>query len=168
MVEGVSILDATVGVILTLALLRGLWLGLIRESFSIAALGAAIVAVRRGRIPLAEWLVARTDLDMAWAPWLTGLALAVVAMASVAILGRLLRRGVHAVGLGWADRAGGAALGALEGALVVALLLVGATALLGKDHRLLAGTRSVAVFEEFREYGSSRAPRPDVAAPPRQ
>ena len=166
--EGVSFVDVVAGVILTLALLRGLWLGLIRESFSIASLGAAIGAVRWGREPLSLWLVARTDLEMAWAPWLAGAALVVGAVASVVLLGRLLRRGVHAAGLGWADRAGGAVLGALEGALVVALLLVGASALLGDDHRLLAGARSAALFEEVRDYGADPGSPPDVAAAPRR
>jgi len=168
MLERVSFVDAVVGLILTLALLRGLWLGLIRESFSIASLGAAVWAVVWGREPLSQWLVARTDLDMVWAPWLASLALVVVAVASVVLLGRLLRRGVHAAGLGWADRAGGALLGALEGALVAALLLVGATALLGRDHPLLEGAQSAALFEEVQDYAADGGRQPDVAAPPRR
>lgn len=166
MAEGVSVFDRVVALILVLALLRGIWIGLIRESFSIASLVAAIGAVRGGREPLSQWLVVETGLHTTWAPWVAGVALAVVAVASVALLGRLLRRGVHAAGLGWADRAGGAVLGAVEGALVAVLLLLGATALLGDDHRLLAGARSAALFEEVRDYGSDRREWPDVVAPP--
>ncbi|MFP8876670.1 MAG: CvpA family protein, partial [Myxococcota bacterium] len=121
--QGISYLDGVAGLILAVALLRGIWLGLIREAFSIAALGAAVAAVVWGLRPVEGWLLEQGDLGM-WAPWLAGLLLVVGAVASVVILGRLLRRGVHAAGLGWADRAGGALLGALEGALLVVLLLV--------------------------------------------
>ena len=156
--QGVSYLDGVAGLILAVALLRGIWLGLIREAFSIAALGAAIAAVVWGLRPVEGWLLEQGDLGM-WAPWLAGLLIVLGAMTSVVILGRLLRRGVHAAGLGWADRAGGALLGALEGALLIALLLVGATALLGRDHQLLADARMMVLLDDLRD-------GPDVAAPP--
>ena len=163
--QGVSYLDGAAALILTLALLRGIWLGLIREAFSIAALGAAVPAVVKGVRPHEGWLLEQADLGM-WAPWLAGLLLVVGAVASVAGLGRLLRRGVPAAGLGWADRAGGALLGALEGALVVVLLLVGATALLGRDHQLLAGASTVELLKVLSADDAGPAAGRDVAAPP--
>lgn len=160
--QGVSYLDGVAGLILAVALLRGIWLGLIREAFSIAALGAAVAAVVWGLRPVEGWLLEQADLGM-WAPWLAGLLLVVGAVASVVILGRLLRRGVHAAGLGWADRAGGALLGALEGALLVVLLLVGATALLGRDHQLLADAQMMVLLDDLRDGPVANL---DVAAPP--
>ena len=45
--------------VLSIAVLRGLFLGLIREAFSLAAIGAACVAVRWFAEPAAAWLEAR-------------------------------------------------------------------------------------------------------------
>ena len=45
------------------------------------------------------------------------------------------------------DRAGGALLGAAEGSLVIAVLLVLATTVLGRDHPVFQDTRTLAAFE---------------------
>ena len=163
-------LDVVVAAILGIAFLRGLFLGLVREAFSLGALAAAFVAVRLFRDPVAEWLVQATsgDLGETTAPWAAGALLAIGAIAAVAIAGRVVRRGVHAVGLGWADRAGGALLGAAEGALVAGILLAVGVALLGRGHPVIADSRSLAAYEELeRIAGEPERPSRDVAAPPR-
>lgn len=155
--------------ILSLALLRGLLRGLLREAFSIAALAAACVAVRLYYGALADWLMAVSDgrIGEVAAPWLSGLLLAVASIGGVALLGRLLRRGAKAAGLGWADRAGGAVLGTAEGVLIAGVLVASAGALVGRDHPVLAGSRSLAALEELERMASREGP-PDVAAgPPR-
>jgi len=153
--------------LLSIAVLRGLFLGLIREAFSLAAIGAACVAVRWFAGPAANELEAITDGrvgDLA-APWIAGAGVAIAAAAVVVIVGRVLRRGVRAVGLGLVDRAGGALLGAAEGSLVIAVLLVLATTVLGRDHPVFQDTRTLAVFERVEAAGGVRDT--DVAAPPR-
>ena len=154
--------------VLSIAVLRGLFLGLIRESFSLAAIGAACIAVRWFAEPAAAWLEAASDgrIGALAAPWIAGAGVAIAAAAAVAITGRLLRRGARAVGLGLVDRAGGALLGAAEGSLVVAVLLVLATTLLGRNHPVFEGTRSLAALERV-EVLASGARDIDVAAPPR-
>jgi uncharacterized membrane protein required for colicin V production len=155
--------------LLGIAVLRGLLLGLIREAFSLAAIGAACVAVRWFASPAAAELQRATDGrvgDLA-APWIAGAGVAIVTAAAVAITGRILRRGARAVGLGLVDRAGGALLGAAEGSLVIAVLLVLATTVLGRDHAVFEGTRSLAALERA-ELFAAEVRDIDVAAPPRR
>jgi membrane protein required for colicin V production len=168
-VEEIRSVDLVVAAILAVALLRGLFLGLIRETFSIAALGGAIVVVRLFAAPAADWLLATTNgsVGPSAAPWIAGAALAIATVAGVAIVGRLLQRGARAAGLGWADRAGGAVLGSAEGLLVAGLLLVILSAAIGRDHPFVAGSRSITALEEVERLAAERElPQIDVAAPP--
>ena len=159
--------DVVVGTILGIAMLRGVWLGLIREAFSIAALGGAVIAVRLGAAPLAGVLAERTDLDALFAPYVAGALIAIATVALVAISGRALRRGAQAAGLGWADRLGGAALGVAEGAVVAGVLLVIASSALGRSHPMIRDTRSLAALVQLERIAGEEAQQVDVAAPPR-
>ena len=96
-----------------------------------------------------------------------GALLVVLTIAVVTSIGRTVRRGVRAVGLGFADRVGGALLGTAEGVLVVALLLTLVTGYLGRDHPALANTRTLAAMEQL-ELMAREAPAAnrDVASPP--
>lgn len=157
--------DGVIAAIFLVAVARGMWIGLIREGFSIAALGAAVIAVRLWRAPVAQWLEPSLG---GFAEWIGGAALAVAAIAAVAITGRVVRRGAQAAGLGWADRLGGGALGLAEGALVVAVLLTVADWTVGRDHPALADSRSIEALAQAQQFVAARSSAlPDVAAPPR-
>jgi membrane protein required for colicin V production len=160
--------DLIAGAILALAILRGLFLGLIRELSSVASLVAACFVVRAYTPELAAWMARRWEgsLPEEIAPWLAGAALAAGTLAAGAVLGRLLRRGARLAWLGMPDRVGGALLGAAEGVLVCAIGLLALGALIGRDHRLLAGSRSVAALERLEQIAAGVAPDVDVAAPP--
>ena len=162
--------DIVVMAILGVAVLRGVFRGLIREVFSIAALAGACLMVKLFAAPLAAELETVTGGEITgWvAPWVAGAILSVAAIATIVIVGRFLRRGSRWVGLGWVDRAGGAVLGAAEGGLVVAILLVLAAVLLGREHPTLAESRSFGALERIEQIAQAPDPRtPDVAAPPR-
>lgn len=159
--------------ILCLALLRGLLRGLLREAFSIASIGAACVVVRLYYGPLADLLIELSagGIGETTAPWLAGLLLTVASIGAVTVLGRLLRRGAKAAGLGWADRAGGAVLGTAEGLLVAGVLVTIAGALVGRDHPLLADSRSLQTLEQLEAMVAQAREQPappDVAAGPRR
>jgi membrane protein required for colicin V production len=161
--------DVVIAAILGIALLRGVFLGLIREAFSIGALGGACVVVRLFTAPAADRLVeiSRGEVPESLAPWIAGALLAIGTVAVVAIVGRLLQRGARAAGLGWADRAGGAALGSAEGILIAGLMLVVLIAVIGRDHPFVADSHSIAAFETLERYAAESDLRPiDVAAPP--
>lgn len=163
--DPVAPVDIVVGAILGIAVLRGLFLGLVREAFSIAALGAASITVRlfHGEVGFRLDELADGRLGPA-APWLGGFVVAVLTIALVVFAGRLLKRGVRWAGLGFADRAAGAVLGAAEGVLVAGILLVLAATLLGRAHPALQTSRSFAALEELERVAQGR--EVDVAAPP--
>lgn len=153
--------------ILAIAALRGLLIGMIREAFSLLALGGAIIAVRLFTGPLAAWLRAEGhvtwgDLELRVA---SGVLLGVSTVGAVIIAGKIVKRGVRAAGLGWADRVGGGLLGTAEGLLVVGLILAGVVAALGRDHRVVADSRVLAFFDEARSVAQN-PPHADVASPP--
>ena len=162
--------DAAALAVLAVAVVRGLWIGVIRESFSLASIAAACLAVRFATAPAAALLLEHGPAGLAPLPARIGAAVGVAlgTVIAVRLAGRILRSGVHAVGLGLADRLAGGLLGAAEGALVLALaLLLGLTAL-GREHAVLAGSRAVRALDETRAW-AGLAPdeaRPHVAAPP--
>jgi membrane protein required for colicin V production len=163
-------IDAVCLALLVVAGLRGLWIGLVREAFSLAALAAALVAVRLWLAPVARWLALEAGslgVGPVASRWLAGALLAAGTIALVAIAGRIVRGGVRAAGLGLADRLAGGGLGAAEGALAAGLLLLALAAALGADHPLLAGSRSLELLERAQRVAGAAPLTRDVAAPPR-
>ena len=161
-------IDRVVLALVVLALLRGLWIGLLREAFSVAALAAAFVAVRLWTDPATLWLLDHIPFDIALSPRqarivggaLVGLGTAFVVVA----IGGFVRKRVHATGLGLFDRMLGGALGAAEGALIAGVALIGLIAFVGEEHEVLAGSRSVELLAQARLVVGELPP--DVAAPP--
>jgi uncharacterized membrane protein required for colicin V production len=148
-VNDLPAVDAVAAVVLLLALLRGLWIGAVREGFSLAGLVAAVWLVRSFRVPVGGWLAAHAPFEMTElaARLVAALLLGAGALFSAALARRLVQRGVREAGLRLADRVAGGALGALEGAIVVGALVFGLALLLGREDPALAGTRSLAAFE---------------------
>ena len=72
----------------------------------------------------------------------------------------------RAVGLGWFDRLGGAAIGAAEGAIAAGALLFVIGGVLGREHALLTTSRSFAMLQRAEHIAELR--QPDVAAAPVQ
>ena len=165
--QSIDLVDWVAGAILALAILRGLFLGLIREVMSVASLLAACMVVRRFTPDVAAWMMRSSQggIDAALSPWLAGAALALGTLAAGAVLGRLLRRGARLAWLGMPDRLGGAVLGAAEGVLVCSILLLALTSVVGRNHALLAGSRSVAALERLERIAEGVGGI-DVAAPP--
>ena len=161
--------DLVVLALLAVAALRGLFLGLVREVLSLAALAGACVAVRLLAVPGGAWLheASGAKLGPLLAQVIAGAALVVAVLAAGALLARIVRMGARAVGLGWLDRGAGGVLGAAEGALLAALLLLVAAAALGRDHPLLEESRAFAAVERMEKLARQRIDElPPVAAPP--
>ncbi len=160
-------LDAAAVAVLALAIVRGAVIGAIREAFSLGAVAVAVIVARVGTAPASAWLAESAPLELA--PWaatvLAAAALAIGSLIAVGLLGRALRAGVRAAGLGFFDRLAGGALGAVEGALVLAVGVALAAAALGPDHGALRDTETLAAYEAAMDWaGSDRLE--DVAAPP--
>jgi len=154
--------------LVVLACLRGVWIGLIREGLSLATVGIATILTRLYVDLVASWLTARTDGELTGRTslWIAGVLIVVSTIVVLALIGRLLRRGAEVVGLGWADRLGGGALGAAEGAIVASILVVIALWIVGPEHGATRGARSVALVEKIRALRESDS-LPTVASPGR-
>lgn len=181
-----SSLDYLVIALFSLALVRGLVRGLLREAFSIASLAMAVLVVRFFNADVAQWLVINIEGDISpeAAPWVAGLLLVVGTVGVMTLVGRVTRHGAKAAGLGWADRAGGAVVGAAEGVLVAGVVVGLATHVMGEDHEMLVESQSVKALDDLDYFvQNGEAPPgyefpdlplpdielpdlPDVAAPP--
>lgn len=144
-----GVIDVAALALFGLATLRGLWIGIVREAFSLAALAAAIFAFRALREPVADEIAMRTQWDPLVATAAAGGAVVIAALLFVTLVGAIVRRIVNTAGLSFVDRIGGAVIGAAEGALLIGLALFGATEVLGTKDPLLAGSRAVAIFQSF-------------------
>ncbi len=153
--------------VIVIATLRGLWIGLLREAFSVGALAAAFVAVKLWTVPATAWLLANAPFEVSLSnrqAHIVGGALVGLAAAFVVVaIGGFVRKRVHATGLGLLDRLLGGALGGAEGALVVGLALIGVVAIVGERHEVLADSRSVEMLSQARLFADDL---PNVAAPP--
>jgi membrane protein required for colicin V production len=161
-------LDLVVATVVAVAALRGLLLGLVREAFSLGALAAAILSIRFLTTPTVQALEPLLHDRVPPMALKVGSAIvvAILGVAAVALVGRLVQRGVKAAGLGLADRIAGAGLGAAEGLLVVSLGLAVLGAAIGRDNPALTGSQAYAYFDRA-ERALVGTPSPqDVAAPP--
>ena len=146
------LIDMIAATVIFGALVRGIWIGLVREGLSLAAIGFCTIVTRLFLDPitlhLTEWtggeLVGKT------ATWIAGVLLVVATILACGAIARLIKKGVQFAGLGWADRLGGGALGVAEGTLVAAVLVMIAIWLVGPDHPTTDGARSVALVDEWR------------------
>jgi membrane protein required for colicin V production len=160
------LIDMIVLTVLFITVLRGIWIGLIREGSSLAAIGIATIVTRLMVTPLSLQLTEFTggEISGKTSLWIAGVLLVVATVVVLGFTARMLRRGAEAAGLGWADRLGGAALGAAEGAIVAAVLVTIALWLVGPDHGTTRGARSIELVEQLqsmRENGEL----PAVASP---
>ncbi len=162
----IPFIDLAVATILAIAIGRGVWIGLIREGLSIAAIGAATIVTRLAVDPLSIRLTELTagEISGRAAVWIAGVVLVVATILVVGSLARFLRRGARLAGLGWADRMGGGALGLAEGAVISTILVLLTLWLVGPAHPTLAGSRSLAVVEQLQTLQNEGA-LPTVTAP---
>ena len=163
-----SALDSIVLGIFAIAVARGIYIGLIREGFSIAALGGGLLAIRYGIEPVAG-LIQRvaSGIGETASSWIAGVAIGIAVVAVIGVVGKKLRQGAQAVGLAWADRIAGGLIGAAEGALAAAVLVVGTTWVAGANSPIVTESRSVEFLEQLQTYlAEHRDELPAVAAPP--
>ena len=126
--------DIAVAVVITLSALIGVWRGVIREVFALAAWVAAIICMFVFGEQLAQVLpFAR---DTVWLRMLAGYAIVFLGVfVTLSVLGFLLSKLVNVIGLSFVDRALGMVFGVLRGALIAVVLvfIAGATNLPGMN-----------------------------------
>ena len=167
--EDLSTLDSIVLAVLGIAIVRGFWIGLIREGFSIAALGGGLLAIRYGIEPLAGVIERASggDLGATASAWIAGVVIGLGTVAVLGTLGKVVRQGARSAGLGWADRIAGGFIGAAEGALAAAVILVIATWAAGPNSALVEKSKSIEVLDSLQQYlAEHRDELPAVASAP--
>jgi membrane protein required for colicin V production len=159
--------DYVVVALFALALVRGLFRGLLREVFSIGALALAVVVVRLFNADVAHWLLVNNEGDLSpqASTGLAGLLLVVGTIGAMSLVGKVTKHGAKAAGLGWADRAGGAVIGAAEGVLVAAVAVAVATHVMGEEHEMLVASQSVKALEDLDYFVQNGEPPPDFEMP---
>ena len=120
--------DIAVAVVITLSALIGLWRGVIREVFALAAWVAAIICMYVFGEQLAILLPFARDTP--WLRLLAGYAIVFLGVfITMSVVGFLFSKLVKVIGLSFVDRALGMMFGVLRGALITVLLvfIAGAT-----------------------------------------
>ena len=145
------LMDIIAGAVIFAALIRGLFIGLVREGLSLAAIGICTIVTRLFVDPLTIQLTELTEGEITGrtAVWIAGVLLVMATILACGVAAKLMKRGVQFAGLGWADRVGGGALGLAEGSIIAAVLVLIALWLVGPDHPATEGSRSVEIVEEW-------------------
>ncbi len=138
--------DIAVIVVVLLSALLGLWRGVIREVFALAAWIAAIVCMFLFGGRVAQMLpLLQLSAETAWLRSLAGHALVFVGVfLLLSVIGFVFSKLVKAVGLSFVDRALGMVFGVLRGVLIVVLLV------------LVAGATSLPSFAWWRDSISAK------------
>jgi membrane protein required for colicin V production len=119
----VTIVDWLIVVVVVVSVLSAAKAGLMVEVFSLAGLVLGLLLASWDYQTLMPW----------WAHWfhspvaveaLSFLSIAFGVMILAALAGRLTRWSVKAVGLGWADRMGGAVFGLVKGCVMVMIAVM--------------------------------------------
>jgi membrane protein required for colicin V production len=133
-------LDWVILVVIGILVVAGLWKGLIRLVFAVLSVAVAVVlaCLSTGIGTEALTPILRNPAPAAVVAFVVVFVLLLVILG---IVGRLLSKAVHVLGLGWVDRCGGAILG-----LAGALLIIGAAFLVIE----LAGREGHPVVRESR------------------
>ena len=122
--------DIAVIVVIALSALVGVWRGVVREVFALAAWIAAVVCMFLFGDKLARMLPLAQDTS--WLRLLVGYALVFIGVfVLLSVAGFLFSKVVNAIGLSFVDRALSMMFGVVRGALIVVLLVfvAGATTL---------------------------------------
>ena len=127
--------DWIIVLVILLAVLAGLREGFFRSACSVAGLllGLALATWNYGR--LATWLMFFVRIETV-ADVIAFLAIALTVMGLAGLIGQIVARTVHVMGLGFVDRLAGAAFGFLQGALLVMVTILVALAFYPRAHWL--------------------------------
>ncbi|MGA2889864.1 MAG: CvpA family protein [Terracidiphilus sp.] len=126
-----QMVDWAIVIVLALSVIGGLLQGFFRSVFSLAGLilGLAVAAWNYGRLAAPLLHVVRSQRA---ANAIAFLLIAILIMALASILGKILSKVFHQIGLGCVDRLLGAAFGFFQGALLVMLVILVAVAFFPK------------------------------------
>jgi membrane protein required for colicin V production len=115
-----AVVDWIIAAILVLSVIGAAKNGFFVEAFSLAGVVLGLLVASWNFQRLMPWIV-QVIHTPAIAEAIAFLAIALAIMVVAGLVGRVLHRTVHSIGLGWLDRLVGAAFGFLKGCVVVTL-----------------------------------------------
>jgi membrane protein required for colicin V production len=124
--------------ILALSVVMGVAQGFFRSAFSLGGLVAGLALAEWNYPRVAAWMISLLRYE-ALADTIAFLLIALVVMGIAGLLGKLLAKALHTVGLGCLDRLAGAVFGLFQGALLVMLCILVTLAFFPRAHWLMAG-----------------------------
>jgi membrane protein required for colicin V production len=130
--------DWAIVILVALSVLGGFQQGFFRSVCSLGGLILGLVLAAWNYARFAAVLIPLVRIDTV-ADTIAFLVIAVVVMGLAGILGSVLARAFHQLGLGFVDRLAGAAFGFLQGVLLVTLCILVAVAFFPKAHWLVEG-----------------------------
>jgi len=133
-----TLVDWAIVILLVLSVLGGLQQGFFRSACSLGGLFLGLVLAAWNYARLASVLKPLVRIE-AVADTIGFLLIALVVMGLAGILGTILAKALHQIGLGCLDSLAGAVFGLLQGALLVTLCILVAVAFFPKAHWLVQG-----------------------------
>jgi len=118
----VTVADISILIVIVISMLLGLWRGLVKEVFSLAAWVAAVFVAGFFSAPLADLMVNMLD-NATVRRVLASTILFVLVMFAGTLLGNFMSKLSTAIGLRGVDRALGSLFGILRGLIIVLLVL---------------------------------------------
>jgi len=131
-------MDWAIVIVMALSVLGGLKQGFFRSVFSLGGLLLGLVLAAWNYARVAAWLMPLVRMEPV-ADTIAFILIALFVMAVAGILGTILAKALHQMGLGCLDRLAGAAFGLFQGALLVTLCILVAVAFYPKAHWLAEG-----------------------------
>lgn len=117
-----TVADISILIVIVISMLLGLWRGLVKEAFSLAAWVAAVFVAGFFSAPLADLMINMLD-NATVRRVLASAILFVLVMFAGTLLGNFMSRLSTAIGLRSVDRALGSLFGILRGLIIVLLVL---------------------------------------------
>jgi membrane protein required for colicin V production len=122
-----AVVDWVIAAIVVLSVIGAAKNGFFIEAFSLAGVVAGLLIASWNFQRLMPWLQQFVH-NPAIAETIGFLAIALAVMIAAGLVGRILHKTAHSIGLGWLDRLVGAAFGFLKGCIVVTLGVIALTA----------------------------------------
>ena len=131
-------IDWAIVIVIALSVLGGLKQGFFRSVFSLGGLLLGLVLAAWNYARVAALLMPLVRIEPV-SDTIGFILIALFVMAVAGILGTVLAKALHKIGLGCLDRLAGAAFGLFQGALLVTLCILVAVAFYPKAHWLTEG-----------------------------
>ncbi|HAR96004.1 MAG TPA: hypothetical protein DCR97_08605 [Deltaproteobacteria bacterium] len=152
-----TLFDIIVLVVVALAILHGLWKGLVRQIVGLAGVAVGYVVAMHFYGPFTARFL--KGFSPAVGHTIAFLGILIACMIAASIIGWLLGKLIGVTGSGALNKIGGALLGAVKGCFIVSVVTMMIIVFLPPENRLLKGSRTITYIEPLAGLLSALAPK---------